>query len=72
MTSLANLGFLIVLIGIILIIAGSFTSQEKTESNFFIGGFFGFIPFGFANNKKMLFFGIILTIVLIIALSQIK
>ncbi len=72
MTSLINHGFIVLLIGIALIIAGSLTASEKTESNFFIGGFFGFIPFGFANNKQMLFFGIILTIILIIALSQIK
>ncbi|MBI3036948.1 hypothetical protein HYY73_04340 [Candidatus Woesearchaeota archaeon] len=65
---LLQLGVLVVFIGLIIII-GSFLfaahdkERGKSTFKFSVVGFLGFIPFGFSNDKKLLLFGIILTIV---------
>jgi len=46
-------GLVLIFIGIFLIIISSFSLKEKTKIA--VGGFIGFIPFGFANDKKMLY-----------------
>jgi uncharacterized membrane protein len=53
-----NVGLLIILIGFIIVILGTFTqsSHTKGDSKFAIGGFIGFIPFGFGNDKKLTWF----------------
>ena len=48
---LITIGFLVVFIGIIIISLGALGG--KGESKFAVGGFVGFIPFGFGNDKRM-------------------
>ncbi len=49
--SLILLGTVLLLVGFILVIAGF---GSKGEAKFGFGGFIGPIPFGFANDPKML------------------
>ncbi len=46
-------GFIIIIIGMAVILIGSLLSSES-ESKVAVGGFVGPIPFGFANDSKML------------------
>ena len=66
MKQLIPLGILIVFIGMILIIIGVLSQAGKSDSKVAVGGFIGFIPFGFANDKRMLYFIIGLSAFLII------
>ena len=69
---LLQVGVLVVFIGFIIII-GSFLfaahDKEKGKSSFkfSVVGFLGFIPFGFGNDKRLLLFGVILTVVAVAA-----
>lgn len=47
------LGFLLVFVGMAIIVVGGLIG-EGGEANVAVGGFIGPIPFGFANNSKML------------------
>ncbi len=59
-----QLGLLLTVMGMIFIILSLFLGQGKdnVKTEVAVGGFIGFIPFGFATNKKML-----LTVLLISA-----
>jgi len=46
-----TIGFLVVFVGIIIISLGALSG--KGESKFAVGGFIGFIPFGFWSDEKM-------------------
>jgi len=59
--NLAEIGIIIVFLGVLLILIGSFFGG-KEETKFGFGGFIGPIPFGFANDPR------ILVVVLIVAL----
>ena len=61
---LATLGILVIFIGAAIIIISSFLGNKDKESTSKVSvvGFIGFIPFGFGNNKKWLYVGIILTV----------
>lgn len=64
---LLQLGILLVFAGIIAIFISLAAAKdkggnEKGSFKFSIVGFFGFIPFGFGNDKKLLTLGIALTI----------
>ena len=61
---LITLGFLVVFIGIIIIFLGALGG--KGESKVAVGGFIGFIPFGFANDKR-LFWSLLIVMVVIMA-----
>lgn len=54
--NLISLGILIILIGFALIFIGALTQAftGKSDTKVAVGGFIGFIPFGFANDKKMM------------------
>lgn len=60
------LGFALIAIGFVIISVSSLGGQsergEKGESDVFIGGFIGFIPFGFSNNKTLFIAGTALTL----------
>jgi uncharacterized membrane protein len=43
-----------------------FAPSTKSETKFSVFGIFGFIPFGFSNDKKLFIFSIILTVVIIL------
>ena len=53
--SLISLGILIIFIGFIIVLIGALTAAPKGEAKVAVGGFIGFIPFGFANDKRMLY-----------------
>lgn len=56
MKQLIPIGILVIFIGMILIFIGALSStKEKTDTKVAVGGFIGFIPFGFANDKRMLY-----------------
>lgn len=57
MKQLIPIGVLVIFVGMILIFIGALSSfkEGKTDSKVAIGGFIGFIPFGFANDKRMLY-----------------
>jgi len=52
---LLSLGILIILVGFAIVIIGSLTGPQKGDTKVAVGGFIGFIPFGFANDKRLLF-----------------
>ncbi len=52
--NLIEIGFVVVLIGFILIIAGAILSGGTKSTKVAVGGFIGPIPFGFANDPRML------------------
>ena len=51
---LISLGILIILIGFTLVFIGALSAAPKGDAKVAVGGFIGFIPFGFANDKRML------------------
>ena len=68
---LLQIGILLAFVGAIIIFISLITAaaKEKDQSNgkssfkFSVFGFLGFIPFGFGNDKRLLLFTIILTII---------
>lgn len=67
-----QIGILVLFVGIALIIFSALSSageREKGKSTFkfSVVGFLGFIPFGFGNDKRLLLFGVILTVVVVAA-----
>jgi len=51
MKPLIPIGILLLFLGIVLIFIGSI-GNSKSDTKVAVGGFVGFIPFGFANDKK--------------------
>lgn len=49
------IGILLILIGIILIFISGFSSTKDSNVKVAAGGFIGFIPFGFFNDKRMFY-----------------
>lgn len=62
---LLNLGLIVVFLGINLILL----SLPKGESEFFVGGLIGPIPFGFASSEKWLKIGLGLVSLIFLLLS---
>jgi len=60
------IGLGLIFLGIFLVIVASFLSAEKGEGKVAVGGIIGFIPFGFANDKRLLWFVIGLTAILFV------
>lgn len=55
MRSLITLGIALIFIGMLAAVIGSLFSTDK-NTKLAVGGFIGFIPFGFANDKNMQYF----------------
>ena len=51
---LISIGILVILFGFALVFIGALSGTQKGESKVAFGGFIGFIPFGFANDKRLL------------------
>ncbi|MBS3098004.1 hypothetical protein J4209_04380 [Candidatus Woesearchaeota archaeon] len=68
MKELIPFGILIISIGIILTFIGALSSIKSGEKStkLAVGSFIGFIPFGFANDKRMLYFVIGLSLFMFI------
>ena len=60
--NLIPIGILVILIGFALIFIGALTSLGNTQKDtkVVVGGFIGFIPFGFGNDKKLVWALIVL------------
>jgi uncharacterized membrane protein len=65
---LIGIGMAIIFIGIIVIFSSMLfaPTSQKSETRFSVFGIFGFIPFGFSNDKKLFIFSIILTVLIVI------
>lgn len=48
------MGILLIFIGMLLVILGSILAAGKGEAKIAVGGFIGPIPFGWANDPRML------------------
>lgn len=66
MEQLIAVGFIFILIGIFLIIIGSILSSGKGETKIAVGGFIGPVPFGFANEKNMLYLVMFISLIMFI------
>jgi len=68
MEQLVNFGILVVIIGFMIIFMGIFlgAKDSTSKSKVAIGGFIGPIPFGFGNDKTMVWFVTTLTVVMIL------
>jgi len=69
--TIVPLGMLIVFIGIIIIFVGAFIAalqqkDAKSSVKYSFFGLFGFIPFGFSNDKRLFYISIAITVILII------
>jgi len=66
MEHLISLGVLLIVIGFIIVFLGMFfgAKDSASKTKVAVGGFIGFIPFGFGNDKNLVWFVTILSIVL--------
>ena len=61
---LVGLGIIVVFLGLIMIFTGALTGKEtNSKTKIAVGGFIGFIPFGFGNDKRMVWAAIIISFV---------
>ena len=51
---LTSIGILVIFIGFIIVFIGTLMQSQKSDAKVAVGGFIGFIPFGFVNDKRML------------------
>ena len=51
---LTSIGIMVIFIGFIIVFIGTLMQGQKSDAKVAVGGFIGFIPFGFANDKRML------------------
>ena len=56
MDQIVSLGILIIVIGFIVVFFGALKSSNDSNTKVAVGGFIGFIPFGFGNDKRMVWF----------------
>ena len=63
-----NLGILLMIIGFVIVFLGVLKGAKETSSRtkVAVGGFIGFIPFGFGNDKNLVWFVTILSLVLFV------
>ena len=52
--NIASIGAVVILIGFALVVIGALSSASAKDTKVAVGGFIGFIPFGFSNDKKLL------------------
>lgn len=58
------LGLVFVIIGIVIIAAVAFLGKGEAKTEVGVGGFIGFLPFGFATSKGMLYLVVALSVVM--------
>ena len=65
---LIGIGILLIFAGFIIVFIGSFMAAKdtSTKTKVAVGGFIGPIPFGFGNDKNLVWFVTILSLVLFI------
>ena len=65
MEQLISFGVILIIIGFIVVFLGIFASaKDSSKTKVAVGGFIGFIPFGFGNDKNLIWFVTILSLVL--------
>ena len=66
MEHLINLGILLIILGFAIVFFGTFfgAKQGNSSTKVAFGGFIGPIPFGFGNDKNLVWFVTILSLVL--------
>ena len=65
MQQLISLGVLLIIMGFIIVFFGVLKGKESTSgTKVAVGGFIGPIPFGFSNDKNLMWFVAILSLVL--------
>lgn len=64
--SLVSIGIFVILIGFMLVFLGALSSSNTKDTKVAVGGFIGFIPFGFANDKRMMWVLIALMAVVLV------
>ena len=64
--NLISIGIFVILIGFALVFIGALTGMNKANTKVAVGGFIGFIPFGFGNDKRLVW-----TLVILMALALI-
>jgi len=52
---LLSIGVIVILLGFAIVFIGALTGSQKSDTKVAVGGFVGFIPFGFANDKRLLY-----------------
>lgn len=65
---LVSLGVLLIVIGFAIVFIGVFLGSKDptSKTKVAVGGFIGFIPFGFGNDKNLVWFTAILSLALLI------
>ena len=68
MEHLINLGAIVILAGFIIVFMGMLQAAKEpgSKTKVAVGGFIGFIPFGFGNDRNMVWFAAILSLVLFV------
>ena len=64
MEQLISLGIVIIFIGFIVVFFGILKGAKTSSAKVAVGGFIGPIPFGFGNDKNLIWFVTILSVVL--------
>ncbi|HIQ50245.1 MAG TPA: DUF131 domain-containing protein [Nanoarchaeota archaeon] len=59
-------GIALILIGFIILLIGAFLNVKSENVKFGFGGFIGPIPFGFANDPKLLVLIIAISIIILV------
>jgi len=72
--NLVPIGIVLIFIGMLAVFIGSTSSVKAGDKNtkVAIGGFISFIPFGFANDKNLLYFVLGLSAFLIVFLLMLR
>lgn len=60
------MGIVIIFLGFLIIFLGSLTGANRENTRFSVFGLVGFIPFGFANDKRLFAVSIFITIFFIL------
>ena len=56
MQHLVSLGSVLIFIGFLIVAIGLLSGSKDPNTKVAVGGFIGFIPFGFGNDKKLVWF----------------
>jgi len=63
---IVEIGIFLIFVGILFVIIGSFFQAKTGETKVAVGGFIGPFPFGFANDKQMMWAVIAISAILLI------
>lgn len=62
MQNLIGIGILFIIIGFIIVFFGALSGSKDSKAKVAVGGFIGPIPFGFGNDKQLVWIVTILSI----------